>query len=139
MQTQILRAMGEACLPLALEFAWRPWTMNLRDFVGQGVICALLFFFVHANVGYDIEVTERELRKVEKGQIQRFVCSERIRYAKEVGLGPFRELLISEAAFLGIPFRSISIPVRAQDYEVIKARVLGWLEHPRNLGHRVTP
>jgi hypothetical protein len=41
MRTQVFRAVGEACLPLALEFAWRPskfssilWTrLHLRRFV----------------------------------------------------------------------------------------------------------
>ncbi len=137
-RTQVLRAVGEACLPLALEFAWRPSKMSVVDFVGQGVICVVLFFFWHANEGYDIEVTEQELRKIEKGQIQRVLRSERIRYVKEVGRGPFRELMISDTVFAGIPFRSISIPVRAQDYEMIKAQVLGWLEHPRGMGLSLT-
>ena len=133
MRTQVLRAVGEACLPLALEFAWRPWKMSLIDFVGQGLTYAVLFFFWHADEGYTIEVTERALRKGE-----RVLRNERIRYVKEVGRGPFRELMISETVFAGIPFRSISIPVRARDYEMIKARVSGWLEHPRGVGLSLT-
>jgi len=133
MRTQILRAVAEACLPLALEFAWPPWKMSLLDFVGQGVVCAVLFFFWHADAGYTIEVTERALRK---GDCT--LRSERIRYVKEVGRGPFRELMISDTVFAGIPFRSISIPIRAQDYEMIKARVSGWLEHPRGVGLGLT-
>ena len=132
-KTQILRVMGEACLPLAVEFALRPHKMTAADFVGQGIICAFLIFLFHQEEPYDLEVDASGIRKLRGGHIDRAVSSERIRYAKESGWGPFRSLVVSEHALAWLGLGGLTIPARAPGYEQMKAQALGWIEHPRGI------
>jgi len=136
-KTQVLRAIGEACLPLALEFAWRPHQMTIIDFVGQGAICFLLLFSFQFEETFELEVDARGIRKVQNGQVKRLIACDRIRYAKESGRGSYRRLTVSEHVLCGVPFRSLIVPLRTPDYELIKATVLNWLEHPRISTERI--
>jgi hypothetical protein len=134
-KTQILRAMGEALLPLAVEFALRPHQMTIDDFVGQGIICAVLFFFFQQEEPYDLEVDASGIRKLKNGLVDRSLSSERIRYARESGWGPFRRLIVSERALGWMGLSALTIPARVPGYEQIKAQILGWIEHPRTIPH----
>jgi hypothetical protein len=130
-RTQILRAMGEACLPLAVEFAMRPHQMTAADFVGQGIICAVALFFFQQEEPYELEIDASGIRKIRNGQVERAVSSGRVRYAKESGRGPFRTFTVSEHAFAWLGWGGLTIPARVPEYEQIKAQVLSWIEHPR--------
>jgi len=131
LKAQILRAMGEACLPIAIEFALRPHQMTLVDLVGQGIICGWLLFFFQQEEPFDLEIDASGIRKIKNGQVGRSVSSERIRYAKESGRGSFRSLTVSEHTLARLGRGSIVIPTRASGYEEIKAQVLAWQETRR--------
>ena len=137
-KSRVLRAVGETCLPLALEFALRPHSMSLNDFVGQGVIGVFLFFVFEQEDEYCLEIDASGVRKLRHGNVERAVSSSRIRFAKESGRGPYRAFRISEKNF-GWLGGGISIPARVREYEQIKAQVLSWLEHPRGEAVSLTP
>jgi hypothetical protein len=130
-QTQIIRALGEACLPLAVEFALRPHTMTMEDFIGQGIICGALIFLFQREEPYDLEVDASGVRKLKNGHADRVISSERIRAAREWGRGSFRSLHVYEHPFAWLGFGGITIPGRVPEYEHIKQQVLSCLEHPR--------
>jgi hypothetical protein len=130
-RTTILRAMVEACLPLAIEFAIRPHRMTAADFTGQGVICVLALLFFHQEEPYDLELDASGIRKIKNGLVERAVSSERIRYARESGRGSFQSLAVSEHALAWLGLGRLTIPERVPEYEQIKAQVLSWVEHPR--------
>jgi hypothetical protein len=105
--------------------------MTTADFVGQGIICAVLLFFFQQEEPYDLEVDGSGIRKIKNGQVERSVSSERVRYARESGRGPFRTLCVSENVLAWWGFGRLIIPARVPEYEQIKAQVLSWVEHPR--------
>ena len=75
-KAQIVRAVGEACFPLAVEFALRPHQMTAADFIGQGIICAFLFFFFQQEDPYDLEIDASGIRKLKTvGRIARYLAS----------------------------------------------------------------
>jgi hypothetical protein len=131
LKTQILRAAGEVCLPLAIEFAIRPHAMSVYDFVGQGVIGVVLLYSFHQEESYDLEVDDLGIREIQNACVQRAISSTRVRYAKESGRGPFRNLTVSAHPLAWLGIGAITIPARISGYEEIKAQVLSWVEHPR--------
>jgi hypothetical protein len=105
--------------------------MTVADFVGQGIICVFLLFFFQQEEPYDLEVDASGIRKIKNRQVERAISSERVRYARESGRGPFRTFTVSENPLGWLGFARLTIPARVPGYEQIKAQVLSWVEHPR--------
>ena len=130
-RAQVLRAIGEACLALTVEFAISPRRWGVHDYIGQAVIGTFLLFFFQQEGPFDLEVDLSGIRKIKRGQVERAVSSERIRYARESGYGPFRALVVSEHPLAWLGLGRLIVPARLPEYEQIKAQVLSWIEHPR--------
>ncbi len=133
LKTRVVLALSEACLPLVIESVIWPHRIGVNGLVGQGIICVVFFFFMQLQGPYDIEIDDSGIREVRKGQVDRAVSSDGIRYAKERGWWIYRGLKICEngPVFGWLHSGGLTIPASMPEYEEIKTRVLGWIEHPR--------
>jgi hypothetical protein len=126
LRTATFLPLALVCLPLAVDLLLHPHSVPASSIVGQGVICVVALFFFRPERPYDLEIDECGIRKVRNGQVDRAVSRERVRYARESGLGPFRSLTVSERGLAWLYHSGIDIPRRVPGYEQIKAQVLIW-------------